>query len=66
MPTDFFLTLRPSEISKRSFTMRKLRILAAFCLLLASSAISASSLPPQVDGGDLPPLCLPSNPNCTP
>jgi len=46
--------------------MRTLRALAALCLLFASSAISASTIPPQFDGGDTPPLCLPSDPNCKP
>lgn len=47
--------------------MRKLRTFAAFCLLLTASTTFASSSAPQMrDGGETPPMCVPSDPTCKP
>lgn len=47
--------------------MRKLRTFVSLCLLLAATTTFASpAVPQQRDGGETPPLCLPSDPNCKP
>jgi len=47
--------------------MRKLRMFVTLSLLIAATTTFASSAAPQQrDGGDVPPLCLPSDPNCKP